>query len=288
MVCSTGLAVILFAVGFKATDGLSVQPYKYNVAKASSTELQATWSDSRAVQEYQDFLSTGKQDLDRLKDGPAVVVKPQSGDCQLADAIVQMGMGDDVVLSPGEELPPTLGGATEYPIYITVPAFQLKEFLESLPATFKDRRDDFVFMSGGNTYGNIEDLLKDKGYCRDSMTQFLVSGMKFSPILEDVSVKLGASANGEEKMAGECSACGKWCGAIEERLQKSNINCKAVFYREWRRLMVGAIPSYVQKMTLQLKLLLQVGTKRIRCRVQFDRCSPYGTYDSFGCGAVLW
>ena len=206
----------------------------------STSALHATWSDSRAVKDYWSFLETGKSGPDLQEDGPCVVIRPSQGESPLADAIVKMGMGDDVVLVPGQELPPSLGGSAEYPIYIALPPGQLLEFLQSISPATKERWMDFVFISGGPVYGNIEQILQDTGYYRETITQFLVTGMKFSPILEDISVKLGASSNGEEKWAGECSACGKWCGAVTERLERSNIRCQNVFHRDWRRSMVSS------------------------------------------------
>jgi hypothetical protein len=156
----------------------------------------------------------------------------------MADALIKMGMGDDCVLVSGQEIP--AGGPTEFPIYITLPPSELRDFLKNLPTSFKDRPEDFVFLSGGLKYGSCESVLKDFGYARDTMTQFLISGFQTKPIIKDTSTSLGFSKNGEAKIAGECAACGKWAGAIEKRLERNAIRCKNVFYREWRRLMVSA------------------------------------------------
>lgn len=70
------------------------------------------------------------------------------------------------------------------------------------------------------------------------MTQVLISGMKIDANgVHDVKAYLGTDANGEEKIAGECTACGKWAGSIAERLQDRNVVCRTDFYREWRRKM---------------------------------------------------
>mmetsp|Transcript_2387 Transcript_2387/g.3656 ORF Transcript_2387/g.3656 Transcript_2387/m.3656 type:complete len:366 (+) Transcript_2387:166-1263(+) len=205
-----------------------------------STKLgMATWSDARAVMEYQEFLASGKSEIEKRKDGPCAIVTTEEGETEseMAKAIFDMGMGDDIILISGQEAPPGLGNQAEYPIYITLPPTKLRDFLNDLPSSFKDRRDDFVFISGGLKYGNIEKVLKDTGYCRDAMTQFLATGFKTKPIIQDISTTLGSAENGEEKFAGECAACGKWAGAIEARLERNAIRCKAVFYREWRRMM---------------------------------------------------
>lgn len=188
------------------------------ITSSITTKLFATWSDARAVQEYQQFLASGKSELIQESDGPSVIIRPEEdgGSTELADALFRMGMKDDVVLTPGQELPLELEGRTSFPIYMTLPPGPLEQFLQTLPPSYKDRYDDFVFFSGGLVYGNTEDLLKKYGYCRDSMTQVLISGVKFQPRIEDLTVSLGISAGGEEKVAGECAACGKWLGAIAQ------------------------------------------------------------------------
>lgn len=199
----------------------------------------ATWSDSRAVREYQEFLASGQQEIVMTPDGASVIVRPVADEqCELAAALFQIGGGNDVVITPGQDLPASDGS---YPIYITIPPTQLQEFLTSLPDSYRERREDFVFFSGGLAYGNVEKILKDYGYCRDTMTQVLISGAKLSPRIEDISVNLGNDAQGEVKRAGECAACGKWQGSIAQRLEQQNVICKTGFYREWRRLMVSLL-----------------------------------------------
>lgn len=71
------------------------------------------------------------------------------------------------------------------------------------------------------------------------MTQVLISGMRITDdkSVQDLHVSMGADANGENKLTGECAACGKWAGAIARRMEKSNVFCRTDFYREWRRRM---------------------------------------------------
>lgn len=237
------LPIILTMIGFITMDhacAFSNQFHSRTFTAIGKTALQATWSDSRAVKEYQDFLQSGLQEIKRESDCPSIIVKSANFDTELPDAIFKMGMGDDIVVTAGEELPEMAKDVMSYPIYITVPPPQLRDFLKNLPESFVDRRDDLVFCSGGLKYGNIEKILQDFGYARDTMTQFLITGIDFSTFRpEDRSVKLGLDAGGTEKWAGECSACGKWQGAISERLSRNSIRCQTHFYREWRRVMVS-------------------------------------------------
>jgi len=218
--------------------------------KASSTLLRmATWSDSKAVKEYQDFLSSGAQEIVLKEDAPSVIlVSPNEADLEfnelnpLAQALMHMGNGDDVILSPYQPLPEILGegdrATSEYPIYITLPPQEIEPFLDNLDEVYEDRQFEFCFFAGGFQYGNIEEILQGRGYCRDSMTQVLISGMELGAQgIKDLSISLGPDSVGEEKWAGECAACGKWNGAISKRLERNGVRCTTDFYRDWRRKM---------------------------------------------------
>lgn len=219
---------------------------------SSSSRLHmATWSDSRAVKDYQDFLSSGQQELQLKPDGPSVIIiSPAEAGLEFhqlnptAQALLYMGRGDDVVVTPFQPLPDVLGESeegvplSEYPIYITLPPQEVQPFLQNLDPAYDERNEDFCFFSGGLQYGNIEEVLKDNGYCRDAMTQVLISGMTVDENgISDNSVKLGIDAVGETKWAGESSACGKWNGAIAQRMERSQLRCNVDFYRDWRRKM---------------------------------------------------
>jgi len=241
------VALLLVVVVQQAT-AFSVLPagarsssHRQNAAsQQQQTALGATWSNGQAVQDYQNFLSSGKQELDLTDDGASVIIQPQEGpNTQLGETLLKMGLGDDLVVKPGMDLPDQLGDlGSEYPIYITLPPYQLEEFFANLPESYKDRIDDFVFFSGGLEYGNIEDVLKDRGYCRDSMTQVLISGLRVEQNqFIDTKAVIGVDANGENKLAGECAATGKWAGSIAARLERHNVFCRTDFYREWRRRM---------------------------------------------------
>lgn len=227
------------AFGFVA----SPQPSTKNVQSRSTTTCKtqlgmATWSDSKAVMDYQNFLASGKQEIEHKDDGPSIIIS--EGPNEMADALLAMGKGDDVVLTRHDNLPSELAGRAEYPIYICLPPTELEDFIRNLSDNFKQHNEDFVFFSGGTYFGNIEDLLKSFGYCRDTMTQVLATGIEFLPQaskVKDLSVKLGADAMGEEKWAGECAACGKWNGAIAKRMENNEVRCSIDFYRDWRRKM---------------------------------------------------
>ena len=48
---------------------------------------------------------------------------------------------------------------------------------------------------------------------------------------------LGLAADGSEKLGGETTACGKWRGAVAQRLARNNFHCRLFSQRDWRRTM---------------------------------------------------
>lgn len=74
-----------------------------------------------------------------------------------------MGMGDDLVLTPDQDLPERMDGQPDFPIYITLPPYELEDFLNNLSSSLKNKNENFCFFSGGLKYGNIEDILKERG-----------------------------------------------------------------------------------------------------------------------------
>ena len=192
-------------------------------------------------------MSTGKSELEKEEDGPSIIVQSSkpANFLPLTQAIVGLGKGDDVVLYPSDSLPSSLGDRSSYPIYICLPPYELKDFIQNLNEEWKSRAEDFVFFSGGYC-GVVEPVLREFGMCRDSMTQVVVGFSTPAPGTglggttkkpEDLSCMIGNDSQGEEKWAGESQSCGKWNAAISSRLYNNGIRCKTVFYREWRRAM---------------------------------------------------
>jgi hypothetical protein len=239
LLISTGLiSIVLASLGGEA-DGFSISTTTSSSSRTSTRLHMAVWSDSKAVREYQDFLASGEQEIKLTPDGPSVIIRPMEGTNVMTEALLTMGMGDDVVMTPDQDLPLTMGGKSEFPIYIALPPGQIDSFIRNLSKNLEARNQDFIFFAGGPVYGNIEGTLKDYGYCQDSMTQVLISGLKVTSggAVMDLSTRIGTDAMGEEKWAGECASCGKWKGSVAQRLEKSAIRCTVNFYRDWRRKM---------------------------------------------------
>ena len=213
----------------------------------TETALKATWSNGQAIQEYQDFLASGKQEIEKKPDGPSVIVISAISNPPInfiAEAIAFMNdKKTDVIMRPGEPLPAELGDQESYPIYVAVPPNELDDFIKTLPKEWEPRREDFVFLSGGPRCGVIEPILKSHGFARDTMTQLLCGSFTTPDTSSgihrplDLCCKIGVDAMGETKWAGETAVCGKWAGAVQTRFESHQIRCKVGFYREWRRLM---------------------------------------------------
>lgn len=56
---------------------------------------------------------------------------------------------------------------------------------------------------------------------------------------KDRLVQIGTDTRGDAKLAAESVVCGKWRGALGQRLRSSasNLHCTEVSYRDWRRSM---------------------------------------------------
>lgn len=152
--------------------------------RKESSSLHSTWSNGQAVQGYQDFLSTGKQEIELKVDTGSVFIygnptyDPYNNIINAFLSMGRIGQHEDIVLSSSlssqqpqqfdengimPELPETLNEQSEYPIYICIPPTQLGVFLDNLSPSYMNRIDDFVFFSGGFEFGNIEDVLKERG-----------------------------------------------------------------------------------------------------------------------------
>jgi hypothetical protein len=117
--------------------------FKWNRASPSTTTaIQATWSNGQAIKEYQDFLASGKQEIDMASDGPSLIVKSASSNASnlMVEALTSIGNEFDAVITPRATMPTMLGDRESFPIYVTIPPMELDEFLKNLPDDWKPRR----------------------------------------------------------------------------------------------------------------------------------------------------
>ncbi|KAL3926788.1 MAG: hypothetical protein SGARI_005496, partial [Bacillariaceae sp.] len=71
-------SILLIGVAALLPPASAFTPASHNNAAASSSSItclhMATWSDSKAVKDYQDFLDSGEQEIILKEDGPSVVL----------------------------------------------------------------------------------------------------------------------------------------------------------------------------------------------------------------------
>uniref|UniRef100_A0A7R9U6V6 Uncharacterized protein n=1 Tax=Pinguiococcus pyrenoidosus TaxID=172671 RepID=A0A7R9U6V6_9STRA len=194
--------------------------------------LRAVWSNPQAVEDYQNYLDGVEEQVS--KDQPSVFVA--GSDRRLAEGLASFGFGKDVVISSIKELPASVDGLTDFPIYACVAPMDLEQLILDCPEA---KRPDLVFLQTGM----MEPLLKRYGLCGKRNTQalcyFEFHPMSGKPI--DYVMNLGLDQQGNDKLAAVTSVCGKWAGAMTQRLTRNNIYCEAVGYYEWRRVMLERV-----------------------------------------------
>jgi len=185
------------------------------------------WSNQQAIEEYQDLLS-GKAMEDRA-DVPSVII----GQGRVGELMKAGGSGEDVMLGRGGMIPPEVDGNRDFPIYVCVPNDEVENIIRSCPV---EKLDDLVFMQSGM----LEPVLKKYALCGNDNTQL-------NPIFWQYDVgsrpqqaltDMGPDSFGVTKYAGETTVCGKWSGAVVQRLKRHNLDCKRLYYRDWRRTMI--------------------------------------------------
>ena len=118
--------------------------------------------------------------------------------------------------------------SASFPIYVCVPEWEVEGVILSTP---KERRADLVFMQTAC----LENLLKRYGLCGKKQTQccpyFGVSAIG-RPMEGRVQYDVSKS-DGEPKYGGETAVCGKWRGAVAERLKRQGLSCLVLDYPFW-------------------------------------------------------
>src|SRR6476620_11438779 len=113
---SSAFFVVPLATTKHSTSSSSwLQQHPTRRTHTQSTQLQAVWSDMKAVQDYQNFLASGKQEVELTNDMPSVIIASSNAGAssELAECLQVMGMGDDCLMTPQQELPNAIGGSQE-------------------------------------------------------------------------------------------------------------------------------------------------------------------------------
>ena len=227
-------------------------PPKLQVSSVHGRALPPTMqvnSDSRATQEYFDFL-LGKVTQEVTEDGPSVIV----GNGRIGSMLLDFGSRrgfEDTVVERGELIPEDHTG----PVYLCVPAPDLEAVIAACP---ESKRDDLVFLSDGH----LEPLFQRNGIYGPTQASLWLACMR----------KGGKPVDGSTVDAPEglTTVSGKWSGAMAMRMSTGNMACHVKMDRDGRR--------------AQLEKLVRVWHARTCTPCMYTRVRPhvYGSSCSGG------
>jgi len=171
-------------------------------------------SDSRATQEYFDFLlNRTKQEV--TEDGPSVIV----GGGRVGSLLREFGSRrgfDDELVSRGELIPSDHPG----PVYVCVQTADLEEVVAACP---DDKKDDLVFLQDGM----LEPLFQRHGLYGPTTCALWLACLRVGGKPVD-----GITSDAPE---GLTTVSGKWSGAVSARLHAGGMTCHEKMERDGRR-----------------------------------------------------
>mmetsp|Transcript_24355 Transcript_24355/g.79329 ORF Transcript_24355/g.79329 Transcript_24355/m.79329 type:complete len:349 (+) Transcript_24355:26-1072(+) len=211
------LLVSLAAGCLLATSALQRSPPARRRCSRSRLPTLQVNSDSRATQEYFDFL-LGKTEIEPTEDQPSVIV----GGGKIGEMLREFGERrgfEDVVLGRGEAIPSGHPG----PVYLAVPAAELDAAIELCP---EEKRDDLVFLSDGQ----LEPLFQRHGLYGPCQASLWLALMRRGGKPVDGRVTdLSGTTDGLSRVHG------KWSGAFAMRMGTGGILCREANQRDARR-----------------------------------------------------
>lgn len=171
-------------------------------------------SDSRATQEYFDFL-LGRNKQEESEDGPSIIV----GDGKIGTMLLDFGARnshDDVIVRRGDVIPADHPG----PVYVCTPVSELEQVIDDCPEA---KKEDLVFLQDGM----LEPIFQRKGIYGPTQAALWMACMR----------KGGRPADGRTPDAPEglTTVSGKWAGALSMRLSTGNLACSVKLDRDGRR-----------------------------------------------------
>jgi len=171
-------------------------------------------SDSRATQEYMDFL-LGKVAQEATEDGPSVIVGGGRIGTMLLDFGSRRGF-DDTLVRRGELIPADHPG----PVYVCT---QIDDVAAVVAACPDAKKDDLVFLQDGM----LEPLFQRNGLYGPTQAALWLACMRVG----------GKPVDGDNVDAPEglTTASGKWAGAFAMRMSTGNLACMVKQDRDARR-----------------------------------------------------
>lgn len=171
-------------------------------------------SDSRATQEYMDFL-LGKITQETSEDGPSVIVGPGKIGSMLLDFGKRKGF-EDVVVKRGDKIPEDHPG----PVYVCTQAADLEAVIAACP---ENKKDDLVFMQDGM----LEPLFQRNGLYGPTQAALYLAILRVGGRPLD-----GTTSDAPE---GLTTVTGKWAEAFAMRMKTGELSCHVRPDRDARR-----------------------------------------------------
>mmetsp|Transcript_8789 Transcript_8789/g.11603 ORF Transcript_8789/g.11603 Transcript_8789/m.11603 type:complete len:371 (+) Transcript_8789:51-1163(+) len=194
----------------------TLQKNDFSMTKISSASVSnlkmAVWSDYGTTKDYMSKIGQPEQELPG--DCPSTIVGANGRIGNLLASVSPQ----DTLLGRGDTIPADGTG----PIYVCTRNDALDGIIDSCP---ENRKEDLVFMQNGL----IEYYLKRKGL--ESNTQAL---LYFAVAKKGDRPIDGIIPSTPE---GLTAATGKWANAFKERLEKCNLKCEVMAYKEYRKAM---------------------------------------------------
>jgi len=182
--------------------------------RTGSAPIAQVNSDSRATQEYMDFL-LGKVAQEATEDGPSVIVGGGRIGTMLLDFGSRRGF-DDTLVRRGELIPADHPG----PVYVCT---QIDDVAAVVAACPDAKKDDLVFLQDGM----LEPLFQRNGLYGPTQAALWLACMRVG----------GKPVDGDNVDAPEglTTASGKWAGAFAMRMSTGNLACMVKQDRDARR-----------------------------------------------------
>ena len=168
-------------------------------------------SDSRATQEYFDFL-LGRNKREVTEDGPSIIV----GDGKIGSMLLDFGSRNnhaDVLIKRGDVIPETPG-----PVYVCTPTADLEAVIAACP---EEKKVDLVFLQDGM----LEPLFQRTGMYGPTQASLWLACLR----------KGGKPVDGMIDGEGLTTVSGKWADAFAMRMGTGNMACKVKQDRDARR-----------------------------------------------------
>ena len=180
----------------------------------TSAPLAQVNSDSRATQEYMDFL-LGRVKQEVTEDGPSVIVGTGRIGTMLRGFGERRGY-EDVLIKRGDPIPADHPG----PVYVCTPTADLAAVIAACP---EEKKDDLVFMQDGM----LEPTFQRNGIYGPTQASLWLSCPRLG----------GKPVDGitSEAAEGLTAVSGKWAGAFAMRMGTGDLSCHVRQDRDLRR-----------------------------------------------------